>query len=305
MIGLYLITGFLGAGKTVFLKGFIRRNPNIRLKIIVNEFGKEGIDGALISETGAKVEEISNGSIFCTCRIDQFENALIKATADKPELILVEASGLSDPTSMQVILKQERFSEIDYLGCVCLVDPKTIQKVLAGVRVGIKQLEAADLVLVNKADTVSEQVLCETEALLRDLRPEVRIHRTTFGRIEPEWLQNIRNDKETGGLTYHLKDVGLQKLTITIKDSMSYSQFGYFLAGFASFTFRVKGIVLLEGKLSLVDCVGEKISITPYSGEAAHPNRIVALAGAGMPMEQKVRESAKNYPEYIEAIEWD
>jgi G3E family GTPase len=305
MIGFYLITGFLGAGKTVFLKDFIRRNPNIRLKIIVNEFGKEGIDGALIRETGANVEEISNGSIFCTCRIDQFENALIKATSDKPDMILVEASGLSDPTSMQVILKQERFSEIDYLGCVCLVDPKTIQKVLAGVRVGIKQLEAADLVLVNKSDTVCEQVLCETETLLRDLRPDVQIHRTTFGRIEPEWLENIRNRKETGGSSYHLKDVGLQKLVINIQDTMRYSQLENFLAQFAGFTFRVKGFVLLEGKPLLVDCVGEKISITPYSGEAAHPNRIVALAGAGMPMEQKVREAAKGFAEYIESVEWD
>jgi len=305
MIGLYLITGFLGAGKTVFLKDFIRRNPSIRLKIIVNEFGKEGIDGALIRETGAKVEEISNGSIFCSCRIDQFEDALAQAAADKPDMILVEASGLSDPTSMQAILKQERFSGFDYLGCVCLVDPKTIQKVLAGVRVGKKQLEAADLVLVNKADTVSEQVLSQTEELIRELRPEVQIRRTTFGRIEPEWLKSIRERKDISGSSYHLKDVGLQKLTIKIKDSMSYAQLGEFLAGFVGFTFRVKGFVMLENKLSLVDCVGEKISITPYSGEAAQPNRIVALAGAGMPMEQKVREAAKNYSEYIEAIEWD
>jgi hypothetical protein len=86
---------------------------------------------------------------------------------------------------------------------------------------------------------------------------------------------------------------------------MNYSQLGNFLAGFVGSTFRVKGFVLLEGKLSLVDCVGEKISITPYSGEAAHPNRIVALAGAGMPMEQKVREAAKNYSDHIEAIEWE
>ena len=221
MIGLYLITGFLGAGKTVFLKDFIRRNANIRLKIIVNEFGKEGIDGALIRETGAKVEEISNGSIFCSCRIDQFEDALAQAAADKPDMIMVEASGLSDPTSMSAILKQERFSEIDYLGCVCLVDPKTIRKVLAGVRVGNNQLEAADLVLINKADTVSEQVLIDTEELIRGLRPGVQVRLTTFGKIQQEWVVNIRSRKEIGVPAYHLKDVGLQKLMIKIKESMS------------------------------------------------------------------------------------
>ncbi|HOP10173.1 MAG TPA: GTP-binding protein [Oscillospiraceae bacterium] len=305
MIGLYLITGFLGAGKTVFLKGFIRRNPDIRLKIIVNEFGREGIDGALIRETGAKVEEISNGSIFCSCRIDQFEDALSEAISDQPELILVEASGLSDPTSMQAILKSDRFVGIDYLGCVCLVDPKTIQKVLAGVRVGKKQLEAADLILINKADTVSEQVMAETEAMIRELRPDVQIRRTTFGRIEPEWLENLHQKQEAGGPAYHLKDVGLQKLTIKIKDTMNYPQLEAFLVQFVGFTFRVKGFVLLDGKLSLVDCVGEKVSVSPYAGEAAHPNRIVALGGANMPMEQKVCEAAKGFSEYIESIEWE
>ena len=47
MSELYLITGFLGAGKTTFLKNFIRLFEGKRMHIIVNEYGKEGIDGQL------------------------------------------------------------------------------------------------------------------------------------------------------------------------------------------------------------------------------------------------------------------
>ena len=67
MSRLYLITGFLGAGKTTFLKQFMKQFSSERMHIIVNEFGKEGIDGELLSELGIALDEINNGSIFCSC----------------------------------------------------------------------------------------------------------------------------------------------------------------------------------------------------------------------------------------------
>lgn len=73
---LYLITGFLGAGKTTFLKNFARQFAGRRLRLIINEFGRAGVDGTLLRELDAALDEISNGSIFCACRLDQFEAAL-------------------------------------------------------------------------------------------------------------------------------------------------------------------------------------------------------------------------------------
>ena len=73
---LYLITGFLGAGKTTFLKNFARQFAGRRLRLIINEFGRVGVDGTLLRELDAALDEISNGSIFCACRLDQFEAAL-------------------------------------------------------------------------------------------------------------------------------------------------------------------------------------------------------------------------------------
>ena len=68
---LYLITGFLGAGKTTFLKNFIRLFPGQKIRLIVNEFGREGVDGALLTELDAFLTEIAGGSVFCACRMDQ------------------------------------------------------------------------------------------------------------------------------------------------------------------------------------------------------------------------------------------
>lgn len=307
MIKLYLITGFLGAGKTTFLKNFIRQHAQYRFKVIVNEFGKEGIDGSLIKESGAQVEEISNGSIFCSCRLDQFENALSQAVNDNPDIILVETSGLSDPSSMETILEEtKRFESITYMGCVCLVDAINIKKVLATVRVSKKQLAAADLLLINKSDLASEEALLEAEALIRQHQPNAIIHRTTYGRIEMEWLVSIREKAQNSTEpAYHVKDVSLQKMLIVINDTMTYKQLHKFIGMFIEDTLRIKGFVCLEGQTSLVDCVGAHMSIEPYQGEATHCNRIVALAGRGMPMEKSIRQAAEWYPQCIETIEWD
>ena len=99
MSRLYLITGFLGAGKTTFLKQFMKQFSSERMHIIVNEFGKEGIDGELLSELGIALDEINNGSIFCSCRLDKFENVLqsdrhLKTTPDPTKIGGVAERGL-------------------------------------------------------------------------------------------------------------------------------------------------------------------------------------------------------------------
>ena len=117
MSRLYLITGFLGAGKTTFLKQFMKQFSSERMHIIVNEFGKEGIDGELLSELGIALDEINNGSIFCSCRLDKFENVLQQVLQEKPDVIIVEASGLSDPTNVKKIIESEgKISRIGIYG---------------------------------------------------------------------------------------------------------------------------------------------------------------------------------------------
>ena len=90
MTKLYLITGFLGAGKTTFLHQFVRLFPDRRTAIVVNEFGKQGVDGTLLEDLDIKMEEINNGSIFCACKIEQFEDALLRLQQENFDVIFVD-----------------------------------------------------------------------------------------------------------------------------------------------------------------------------------------------------------------------
>ena len=307
MIKLYLITGFLGAGKTTFLKNMIRQLSGLRLRVIVNEFGREGMDGTLLRETGAGVEEISNGSIFCSCRLDQFEAVLERIAAEPLDVILVEASGLSDPTQVEKVLSRIQAADrIAYMGGICLVDAVHFRKVLATARVCRKQVSVSDLLLINKTDLVSAEALDEVEALVRQVKPDAVIRRTVYGQMERAWLDGLHQPVAAeSGPAFHLKDVSLQKMRITIRPGGALAQLHPFLSMFLEDTYRVKGFVSLEGGTVLVDCVGAKLHVTPFGGEAPRVGVLVAMAGAGMGMERSLRKAAQWYPDLVDAVSWE
>ena len=69
----YLVTGFLGAGKTTWLNQLIRQLTGLEqtLAVLMNEFGATGVDGALVEGYG-HLSELNKGSIFCICVRDDF-----------------------------------------------------------------------------------------------------------------------------------------------------------------------------------------------------------------------------------------
>lgn len=304
MTKLYLITGFLGAGKTTFLKNFIRLFSDCRLHIIVNEFGKEGIDGQLLKEAGIALDEISNGSIFCSCRLDKFEEVLQHALAAGPDIIITEASGLSNPTNIRRILAQpDKFPDVDYMGSICLIDAKQFPKVYDTATVVKKQIAVSDIILMNKTDLADETAIASICEKLLAHRPDIPIFRTTYGTIQPEWLEQMKKPtllKEKAEMQQ--KDITLRSYLITVKNNFTRYNFQKFVEMFLDDTYRVKGFVELESKIYLVDCVGNMFKAVPYAEAVRGLNELVVLSGNGLPAAKSIREAIKWYPNNIAAF---
>ena len=115
-IPFFLVTGFLGSGKTTFLKTIINNNINERkIAIIQNEFAPANIDGEDLKQLGKPFDilEINNGSVFCVCLLGEFITAL-KAfiETENPDLVILESSGLSDPIAISEILQSEKIKTL-------------------------------------------------------------------------------------------------------------------------------------------------------------------------------------------------
>ena len=307
MSKLYLITGFLGAGKTTFLKNFIRLFAGQKIQLIVNEFGKEGVDGALLSDLGAFLEEISGGSVFCSCRLDQFEKVLRQSQELHPEVILVEASGLSDPTGVRKLFAQtERFPQVDYQGAVCLVDAVRFPKIYATARTSVKQLASSDLAVVNKVDRASEKQLADTLALIQGQRPDMPIIQTSFGAVEPDILSKLAQAHSHPEAEMPLTaDLTLRRVMVEIAPAISPYDLQKCIEMFAEDTFRVKGFIETTEGLCLADCVGNVVSVRPWDGPEVPKDRIGwlnVLSGTGMPVRKSIENARKWYGQYIKEI---
>ena len=289
MTDFYLITGFLGAGKTTLLRALLPLFAGKRIRLIINEFGKVGLDGTLLSSYQADIAQIVNGSIFCVCRLDQFETALDEAVADAPDVIFVETSGLSDPGAIRSILAaRELTGALRYRGAICLVDAPRFQKVLGTARACKKQLAVADLVLINKCDRVTEEELAEVERVLAGICLAPRL-KTSFGTITKAQLDALQ-PMDHAAILDHRPDLTLQKEQIRISPEATSSQVSRMLSLVAEDTYRIKGFLALRDGRFLADCVGAEVHVSSYGGRMENENLLTLLAGEGMPLRKAIRQ---------------
>lgn len=299
MTWLYLITGFLGAGKTTLIKNLLPHFKGRSLGMIINEFGKEGVDGKLLKGLGAELSEIAGGSIFCSCRLDRFQEALEKTLEASPEIILVEASGLSDPTKIKSILNPYISSgRLAYKGAICLADASRLEKVFYTARVSSKQLAVSDLVVINKSDLAEESQLEKVRELIRSKVPGAQMVTTALGHFEKSWLDMLKGGVPTEdepGISG--PDITLQKARVVLSTNFSLYELEHFLAAFIEDTCRVKGFMTLKEGVVFVDCVGPSIRIQPWEDSLSGypPNTLNALATEGMPLRKSLQYARSLY----------
>ena len=298
MTDFFLITGFLGAGKTTLLKAIFLLFRGRKTRVIVNEFGKVGLDGALLRESGAELAEIVNGSIFCVCKLDLFECALEDAMADRPDAIIVETSGLSDPGAIRSILAEyEHAGALRYRGAICLVDASHFLKIVETARACKKQLAVSDLVLLNKCDMVSEEACELVEQRINGLCL-APVLRTTFGMMTREQLERLEPLNHAIEIDQR-PDLTLQKETIELSGACTSSQVRRMLALLAEDTYRIKGFLELADGSFVADCVGTDIRVTQYAGQIEQANQLTLLAGEGMPLRHTIRQLLQEFSDLV------
>ena len=149
-----VITGFLGVGKTTFIKLLLASKPEGETwAVLVNEFGEIGIDGALLSGGGESIEirEVAGGCLCCAASVPMqvAVNQLIAKA--KPDRLLIEPTGLGHPKEVIKLLSQPHYQHVIALkSTVCLVDARKISDERYRTHdIFNQQLAVADLSLIH------------------------------------------------------------------------------------------------------------------------------------------------------------
>ena len=184
--GDFLISGFLGSGKTTLLKKLLETVPEgEKAAVLMNEFGKAGVDGDVVRKNGLEIIEISSGSIFCACAKGDFLRGLYTIFRDyKPSVLLIEASGVADTTDMKRDLGHGMLHDFyRFCGNICVADAQRFEDWADLFCAVPKQIEAASHVIINKIDLVSAEELSSIEEHIRDLNPSAEIRHALYGNI--------------------------------------------------------------------------------------------------------------------------
>ena len=210
-VPIVLITGYLGSGKTTLMQNILKQEKR-KIALIVNDMGSINIDASILNKTGnqvAQVEmvEMQNGCICCTLR-DEFMEEIERLSSDKTiEAIFVEASGISEPSSIAgAFLNYEEMTpdtrvylktvvsvvDVDRIYREFLHDLVADEDVEDGdvINLIMDQIEFCNLMILNKTDLLTSDQLEEVKAGLRNLQQEAEMITCVNGEVDLDVILN-------------------------------------------------------------------------------------------------------------------
>ncbi len=187
-----IISGFLGAGKTTFIKELISKvYSGEKMVLIENEFGEIGVDSHFMQDAGIEVTEMNSGCICCTL-VGDFARAL-KQVVDTyhPDRIIIEPSGvgkLSDVAKAVSDMQKEAQIEVDSL--ITVVDGKKAKMYMKNFGEFFdNQIEYANTIVLSRTQMMDEAKLKECIELLREKNEEAAIVTTEWDKLSGDMIK--------------------------------------------------------------------------------------------------------------------
>jgi cobalamin biosynthesis protein CobW len=292
-----VITGFLGAGKTTLVRHLLAHAQGKRIALIINEFGELGVDKEILAGCGDEtcreedMIELSNGCICCTVA-DEFIPTMqqLLARPDRPDHIVIETSGLALPQPLiRAFNWPEIKSEVTIDGVVTVADAAALSEGrFANDEAAVDalrsaddmldhetplgelfedQLIAADMVILNKADLVSEGDLDTIETHLKaEMRPGTGVVRARNGHVDVAALLGMglsTEDNLAGRESHHELEHGGE---------------GHEHDDFDSFSLKLDGVTSKDQLLKVIEDTIRAHDVLRLKGFAALPGTSARLA---------------------------
>ena len=189
-----VISGFLGAGKTTFIKKLVGEVlKNEKVVLIENEFGEIAIDGGFLKNAGIEIKEMSQGCICCSL-VGDFEKALKEVIETfTPERVIIEPSGVGKLSDiMKAVTDASAHLDVVLNSAVTVVDAKKCKMYMKNFGEFFNnQVQYAGTVVLSRTDIADQAVIDKDVELIRGLNPQAEIITTPVSELKGERLLEI------------------------------------------------------------------------------------------------------------------
>ena len=195
-----IISGFLGAGKTTFIKKMIEEVfKGEKIVLIENEFGEVGIDGGFLKDAGIEITEMNSGCICCSLVGDFGKNLHEVIEKFHPDRILIEPSGVGKLSDvMKSVIDVEKDEDVKLNGLITVVNAlKASKQMKAFGEFFNNQIEHAGTIILSRTQNVSEDKLKKAIEMIRSLNADAHIITTPWDSLDGKQsraaMENVTN----------------------------------------------------------------------------------------------------------------
>jgi G3E family GTPase len=262
---LTVITGPLGSGKTTLLRHIIDTVPQ-KIAILMNEFGEIAIDAKIIQGKNVEMADLGGGCVCCSL-LGEFEAAVNEVidTVD-PDNIVVETTGVAEPDAL-VFDIQESLQTVRLDGVVTVIDADAMVKYPSVGHTTRMQIEAADTIILNKVDLVSESELEAIEKKLHSFNEVASILRTQRGQVDTDLLFGIARERVEEP-PHHVHQPEFESFSYTSGAIYNRQCFEEFANSLGAEVYRAKGFIRFPEGIYLFNFVAGRWDFELFEQEA-------------------------------------
>ncbi|MEL6602145.1 MAG: GTP-binding protein [Cyanobacteria bacterium J06614_10] len=189
-----IITGFLGSGKTTLVNHILKSFEDLKVAVLVNEFGDINIDSQFIVQVDQDMIELTNGCICCSIN-DDLRNAVYRILERREQMdyLVVETTGIADPLPITLTFLGTDLRELTRLDSILtLVDAESFAPDIFESQAAYSQIAYGDIIILNKTDLVTSDRIEFLEENLRNIKTGARILRAEQGKVPLPLIIDIK-----------------------------------------------------------------------------------------------------------------
>ena len=195
-----IISGFLGAGKTTFIKKLLQEAiSGEQVVLIENEFGEIGIDGGFLKDSGIEIREMNSGCICCSL-VGDFGKSLSEVlTKYKPDRIIIEPSGVGKLSDvMKAVIDVSADMDVALNSAVTIVDAAKCKMYMKNFGEFFNnQIENAGTVVLSRTDITDTAKIQKDVEMIREKNPKAAIVTTPLAELGGSQLLEIIEKRDT------------------------------------------------------------------------------------------------------------
>jgi G3E family GTPase len=270
-----IVCGLLGSGKTTFIQNFLRESTD-KTVVLVNDFGKTGIDGEIFSASGIESVELPSGCVCCTLKADLITTIEKIIATFAPEHLIIEPSGIASPSGVLEALDMLKISPVMVIGIVDATEFIDLYEAEMYGSFFKDQVVNSDIILINKTDLADDEKIARTVSLIGEMNPYAIIVPTVQATLEGTFPDVLTKQRSVQKFASHLHfDTVTFRLNRTADFTLYKKLFEAMKDGDYGNIVRAKALVVTDSGPFRFDLSYGKIDTVPFASSIGEGRLVI------------------------------